>query len=139
MIFYFAATQKKLFTPGPLEVSYEVKYAMLKDLGHRDAEFGNAVKFIRSKLLEIAGVSEDDYTTVPLQGSGTFAVEAVIGTTIPRESGKILVITNGAYGKRIVRMVEMMGYEKVCILYYLIRYKRVKYRSFSYHSFLLVG
>ena len=86
---------------------------MLKDLGHRDAEFGNAVKFIRRKLLDIAGVTEDEYTTVPIQGSGTFAVEAVLGTTIPREAGKVFVITNGAYGKRIVRMVEMMGFENV--------------------------
>ena len=86
---------------------------MLKDLGHRDAEFGNAVSFIRKKLLEIAQVSEEEYTTVPMQGSGTFAVESVLGTTIPKETGKVFVITNGTYGKRIARMVDMMGFENV--------------------------
>ena len=111
----FLATQKKLFTPGPLEVSHETKCAMLKDLGHRDAEFGNAVKFIREKLLDIACVTDDKYTVVPMQGSGTFAVEAVLGTTIPRETGKVFVIANGAYGKRIVRMVEMMGFQSVSL------------------------
>ncbi|XP_065069710.1 2-aminoethylphosphonate--pyruvate transaminase-like isoform X1 [Rhopilema esculentum] len=106
---------KKLFTPGPLEVSYETKYAMLKDLGHRDPEFGNAVKFIRQKLLDIAYVSGENYTTVPIQGSGTFAVEAVFGTTVPRKDGKVLIITNGAYGKRIVRMLDMMGIDKIVL------------------------
>ncbi|XP_065069717.1 2-aminoethylphosphonate--pyruvate transaminase-like isoform X2 [Rhopilema esculentum] len=88
---------------------------MLKDLGHRDPEFGNAVKFIRQKLLDIAYVSGENYTTVPIQGSGTFAVEAVFGTTVPRKDGKVLIITNGAYGKRIVRMLDMMGIDKIVL------------------------
>lgn len=49
------ASDKKLFTPGPLGVSLTVKEAMLRDLGSRDIEFINLVKLIRSRLLQIAG------------------------------------------------------------------------------------
>ena len=88
---------------------------MLRDLGHRDVEFANTVKYIRNKLLEIAYVTEDEYTTVPIQGSGTFAVEAVLGTTVLENEGKVLIIANGAYGKRIVRMADMMRLNTVCL------------------------
>ena len=37
-----------------------------------------------------------------MQGSGTFAVEAMIGAFVPH-CGKLLVLINGAYGKRIQR------------------------------------
>ncbi|XP_019625585.1 PREDICTED: uncharacterized protein LOC109470929 [Branchiostoma belcheri] len=80
---------KKLFTPGPLGVSLTTKQAMLRDLGSRDVEFVNKVSFIRQRLLEVAGVPASTHTCVPVQGSGTFAVEAVITTTVPRESGKV--------------------------------------------------
>ena len=128
------AIPKKLFTPGPLEVSYETKCAMLRDLGHRDVEFANTVKYIRSKLLEIAYVTEDEYTTVPIQGSGTFAVEAVLGTIVPENNGKVLIIANGAYGKRIVRMADMMRLNTVCFKFvYLFGFDSVLYFSqFSY-------
>jgi 2-aminoethylphosphonate-pyruvate transaminase len=45
---------------------------------------------------------------VPLQGSGTFAVEAAIGTLVPRD-GKVLVLINGAYGKRLAKICEVLG------------------------------
>ncbi len=69
---------KILFTPGPLTTSRTTKEAMLRDLGSRDFEFINAVKEIRTKLVELACASTADYTTVLLQGSGTFGLEAVI-------------------------------------------------------------
>ncbi|KAK7105061.1 2-aminoethylphosphonate--pyruvate transaminase-like [Littorina saxatilis] len=97
---------KKLFTPGPLGVSMTVKEAMLRDLGSRDVEFINLVKFIRSRLVEISGVSAVDFTSVPIQGSGTFAVEAVFQTAVPRDNSKVLILENGAYGKRMSKMCE---------------------------------
>ena len=87
---------------------------MLRDLGSRDTEFINIVKTIRSKLLGIAGVSPEEYTTVLLQGSGTYAVEAVLTTTTPREGGKVFVIENGSYGKRMVKICQVAGIETVC-------------------------
>lgn len=97
----------RLFTPGPLNTKLTVKEAMLHDMGSRDKEFLEIVKEIRSKLLEIAGVSEEEgYDSVLMQGSGTFGVESVISTAIPAD-GHLLLITNGAYGDRIRQMAEV--------------------------------
>ncbi|XP_038074738.1 2-aminoethylphosphonate--pyruvate transaminase-like [Patiria miniata] len=101
--------EKKLFTPGPLGVSLSTKQAMLVDLGSRDLEFIQTVKSIRSRLVELAGVSSDDYTCVPVQGSGTFAIEAVFTSTIPRTNGKVLVLENGAYGRRFGQILKVLG------------------------------
>ena len=93
-----------LFTPGPLSTSLTVKEAMLKDMGSRDHEFINAVKGIRNGLLQLARVSkEDGYECVIIQGSGTFAVESVISSVVG-EKDKLLILANGAYGERIVKM-----------------------------------
>ena len=69
---------KILFTPGPLTTSQTVKQAMLRDLGSRDIEFIRLVKDIRHKLVELGQASLDEYTTVLMQGSGTFGLEAVL-------------------------------------------------------------
>jgi 2-aminoethylphosphonate-pyruvate transaminase len=55
-----------------------------------------------------------DHVCVPLQGSGTFAVEAALGTLVPR-GGKVLVPDNGAYCKRIVRILGYLGREAVVL------------------------
>lgn len=103
------AMDKKLFTPGPLCTSMTVKSAMLRDLGSRDIEFIDLVKSLRKKLVEIAGVSTEEYTAVPMQGSGTFAIESVFQTAVPRSGGKVLILENGAYGKRMGKICECMG------------------------------
>lgn len=96
--------QPLLFTPGPLSTSLTVKQAMLKDMGSRDHVFMNAVKDIRSGLLQLAHVSkEDGYECVIIQGSGTFAVESVISSVVG-DKGRLLVLANGAYGERIAKM-----------------------------------
>merc|ERR1712179_591237 len=100
---------KKLFTPGPLGCSAETKEAMLRDLGSRDTEFIQAISDIRKELLNVAGVSEPDWTTVLMQGSGTFAVEAVLQTSSPRGGGRVLVFANGAYGKRMHKICSVAG------------------------------
>ena len=96
---------KTLFTPGPLTTSRSVKLALLRDLGSRDREFIEIVRSIRSGLLELGGAG-GDYEAVLMQGSGTFALEAVVSSTIP-PSGKMLVIVNGAYGKRVAKMATV--------------------------------
>ena len=100
-----------LFTPGPLTTSSSVKEAMLRDVGSRDPEFIAAVRGIRSHLLELAD-AEDGYEAVPVQGSGTFGIESVIGSAIPRD-GKLLVLINGAYGRRMAQIAEVLGIDVV--------------------------
>ena len=91
-----------LLTPGPLTTTLEVKQAMLHDYGSRDHHFIDINSRVREVLVDIVhgGV---DFTTVPLQGSGTFVVEAMIGSFVP-PTGKLLVLVNGAYGQRIAKI-----------------------------------
>jgi 2-aminoethylphosphonate-pyruvate transaminase len=100
---------KLLFTPGPLTTSLTVKQAMLHDAGSRDPHFIQVVRGIRDELLRLGGVSRDaGYEAVLMQGSGTFGVESVISSVVPRD-GKLLVIVNGAYGERMVTMAGRHG------------------------------
>jgi 2-aminoethylphosphonate-pyruvate transaminase len=97
-----------LFTPGPLTTSASVKAAMQRDLGSRDSEFIELVAGIRTELLKIAGVSQETgYEAVLMQGSGTFAIEAVLSSVIPPD-GRLLVLANGAYGERILQIAERL-------------------------------
>ena len=104
--------QKLLFTPGPLTTSATVKAAMLRDAGSRDRDFIQTVRTIRRRLLALGGAEapsgEGEYECVLMQGSGTFAIESVISSAIPRE-GKLLVLVNGAYGRRIAQMARIHG------------------------------
>ena len=67
---------KKLLTPGPLTTSYSTKEAMLHDWGSRDKDFINLNHSIRKSLIKLID-GEDNYQCVPMQGSGTFAVESM--------------------------------------------------------------
>src|SRR6266436_5394780 len=96
-----------LLTPGPLTTSTAVKQAMVHDWGSRDAAFLGINKMVLDKLVELAG-GQGTHVTVPVQGSGTFAVEAMITSFVPR-SGKLLVLINGAYGQRAKRIAEIAG------------------------------
>src|SRR5262245_51699074 len=104
-----------LFTPGPLTTSAAVKAAMGTDVGSRDGDFLALVARVRARLLEIAGTSrEAGYTAIPMQGSGTFAVEAMIGTLVP-PGGRLLVLENGAYGRRIAEIARVLGIHCVTV------------------------
>lgn len=96
-----------LLTPGPLTTSGSVKRAMLHDLGSRDQSFIELTRRVRAELLRIAGGGAD-HACVPLQGSGTFAVEAMLGTMLPR-AGCLLNLVNGAYGRRVGRICGLLG------------------------------
>lgn len=105
---------KVLFTPGPLTTSRTVKQAMLRDLGSRDCEFIELVKDIRHKLVELGQATPEEYTTVLMQGSGTFGLEAVVSSTVP-PGGKLMVIVNGAYGKRLAKMASVLKIETLTL------------------------
>ena len=101
-----SSRDKLLFTPGPLTTSLSVKQAMLHDAGSWHFEFNAMVQEVREKLLTIAGVSrEGGYEAILMQGTGTFGVEAVLASAIPSQ-GKILIISNGAYGERLAQMAR---------------------------------
>src|SRR5664279_1655659 len=97
-----------LLTPGPLTTSRGVKLAMLADWGSRDVEFRKVVLDIRRELLRIAGC-DDTYECVIMQGSGTFAIEAALGSLAPQRRKKTLVVANGAYGERAANILEKLG------------------------------
>ena len=96
-----------LLTPGPLTTSKAIKEAMVHDWGSRDATFVGINKAVMDELPKVIH-GEDAFVTVPMQGSGTFAVEAMLTSFVPRD-GKVLVLINGAYGQRARRILEIAG------------------------------
>lgn len=96
-----------LLTPGPLTTTLRTKLAMLKDWGSWDEDFNALTATLRQQLLAVIN-AEQDYVVVPLQGSGTFAVEAAVASVVPRD-GHILVVDNGAYCKRMAKLAKLMG------------------------------
>jgi 2-aminoethylphosphonate-pyruvate transaminase len=96
-----------LLTPGPLSTAPATRGAMGRDWGSRDDDFKALTARVRSRLVDIAN-GGDEFTCVPIQGSGTYAVEATLGTLVPR-SGKALVLVNGSYGQRMARMCQVLG------------------------------
>ena len=95
-----------LLTPGPLTTSLETKAAMLRDWGSWDSNFNAVTARVRERLTAIINGTAS-HVCVPMQGSGTFSVEAAVNTLVPRD-GHVLVLVNGAYGKRMARLTEMM-------------------------------
>jgi 2-aminoethylphosphonate-pyruvate transaminase len=107
---------KLLFTPGPLTTSETVKQAMMRDLGSRDTKFLEVVRKIRRRLLELGNVADGSYEAVLMQGSGTFAIESVISSVLPRD-GKLLVLVNGAYGHRMAKIARTLGIATETLLF----------------------
>lgn len=97
-----------LLTPGPLTTSRTVKAAMLADWGSRDIEFRHMVADIRKRLLQLANC-DASYECVIMQGSGTFAIEAALGSLCPDKRKKTLVVANGAYGDRAAQILDRLG------------------------------
>src|SRR5215216_1535308 len=98
---------KILLTPGPLTTTLRTKLAMLKDWGSWDSDFNAVTASVRKSLLAVIH-GQDSHVVVPLQGSGTFSVEAAVATVVPRD-GHVLVMDNGAYCKRAAKLSTLMG------------------------------
>lgn len=96
-----------LLTPGPLSTTKTVKAVMLRDWCTWDGDYNEIVQDIRARLVRLA-TAADGYTSVLMQGSGTFSVESVISSAVPA-NGKLLVLTNGAYGDRIEKIAKYQG------------------------------
>ena len=109
------STEPYLLTPGPLTISMRTKQAMLRDWGSWDVDFNSITGRIRERLLQIVH-GTGSHECVPMQGSGTFSVEAAIGTLVPR-TGHVLVPQNGAYCQRIARICRVLGRKLTTIDY----------------------
>ena len=96
-----------LLTPGPLTTSLATRTAMLRDWGSWDSQFNAVTARVRERLTAIVNAGQT-HVCVPMQGSGTFSVEAAVNTLVPRD-GHVLVLINGAYGKRMAKLTQMMG------------------------------
>lgn len=97
-----------LLTPGPLTTSSETKAAMLEDWGSWDSDFNALTADIRQQLLAMANADSEAFVCVPMQGSGTFAVEATLAS-LTKQSEMTLVLSNGAYGKRASEILRYLG------------------------------
>lgn len=98
-----------LLTPGPLSTSPTVRAAMWYDSCTWDNDYKNIVSSIRSSLLSLAHCDSTKYTTVLMQGSGSFGVESVLGSAINREHHRLLILANGVYGQRMVQMATVLS------------------------------
>ena len=97
-----------LLTPGPLTTSYAVKEAMLRDWGSWDDDFRGITLEIRTRLLDLLGEGKEEFDCVPMQGSGSFSVEAMLASFIPLDA-KTLVLANGADGLRSAQTLKYLG------------------------------
>ncbi|GAB2486702.1 2-aminoethylphosphonate--pyruvate transaminase [Comamonas humi] len=104
-----------LLTPGPLTTSDRTRQAMLRDWGSWDADFNQITTRIRQRVLDIVH-GQGTHECVPMQGSGTFSVEAAIGTLVPR-NGHVLVPSNGAYCARLARICRVLDRKVTTIDY----------------------
>lgn len=102
----------KLLTPGPLTTTQTVKEQMNIDRCTWEEDYKSITQNIRQSLLKLAEVDEQEYTTILMQGSGSFIVEAVLHTAISSDD-KLLIISNGAYGERIIKMTKRLGHNHV--------------------------
>jgi 2-aminoethylphosphonate-pyruvate transaminase len=96
-----------LLTPGPLTTTKTVKEVMLKDWCTWDTDYNEIVQGIRKNLVSLA-TAKEGYTSVLMQGSGTFSVESTVTTAVP-DNGKLLLLANGAYGQRIGQIAQRCG------------------------------
>ena len=99
-------TRNVLLNPGPATTTDSVKLAQaIPDICPREQEFGDLMEFCATEITKFVG-DPKDYATVLFGGSGTATVEAVLNSVIP-DSGKVLIIDNGAYGKRMRQITSV--------------------------------
>jgi len=101
-----------LLNPGPTTTTDTVKMALVvPDICPREKEFVHVMADVRNGLLKVVN-ADDDYTCILFAGSGTAAMDAVINSVVPPDK-KILIINNGAYGERMVKIAK--AYNMGCV------------------------
>jgi len=106
-----------LLTPGPLSTTSTVKDAMQIDYCTWDSDYRQVTETIRQQILSLADANPDNYTTVLLQGSGSYGVEATIGAAVPRTNAVLMIAINGAYGHRISEIAEYYAIPHVDVVF----------------------
>jgi 2-aminoethylphosphonate-pyruvate transaminase len=101
--------RRVLLTPGPLTTTATVRAAMQDDIGTWDDDAIELVREIREALVELAAGPAGSLTCTLMQGAGSMGVECVLGSVIPRNGGKVLILNNGAYGIRMIRSCQALG------------------------------
>lgn len=96
-----------LLTPGPLTTNPAVRGAMQRDWGSRDPAFIALTAELRTRLVGVAH-GEASHVAVPIQGSGTYVLEAAVATLVG-PGHTLLVLINGAYGERMAEIARRMG------------------------------
>ncbi len=105
-----------LLNPGPANTTPTVRQALvMPDLCHREPEFFRIMRACREGLVRLAGGGAD-WTAVLFTASGTAAVEAALVSLVPPDRS-VLVVNNGVYGERMVRICRAHG----------LRYHRLDY------------
>lgn len=103
------ARRMRLLNPGPVTLTERVRGALGRpDLCHREPEFYALAMEVRGRIERIYEGCEGRYVAVLLTGSGTAAVEAMVGSMVPRD-GHALVVANGVYGDRMAAMLTAQG------------------------------
>ena len=141
-----------LFTPGPLSTTLEVKKEMLRDIGSRDLDFIKIIKNIRNKLVSLACHSSNEsklYTSILIQGSGTYGVEATLNSLVPKDytNNKLLILSNGSYGDRLEQISNKSNINYNTLRFdnkdiinidivkdYILENKNVKYLAMVHHE-----
>ena len=98
-----------LLNPGPVTLTGRVRHALLHhDVCHREPEYAQLQTEVRARLARVYTETADGYVATLLTGSGTAAVEAMVGSLIPGR-GKALVVANGIYGERVAAILQAQG------------------------------
>ena len=103
-----------LLTPGPLSTSNQVRASLLYDMCTWDKDFTDLTQKVQAELCSLLGEKASAYTCVLMQGSGTFSVEAAIGSAMPK-GGKLLILANGHYGLRMAKIARCLGIQHILL------------------------
>jgi 2-aminoethylphosphonate-pyruvate transaminase len=96
-----------LLNPGPVSLTEGVRRAAVSaDLCHREEEYFDLQQRVIAALLRVYDLDPEEWAAVPLGGSGTTAMEAMLASLLP-EDAKLLVVENGVYGERLKRIAEI--------------------------------
>ena len=100
------SSRSVLLNPGPVTLTERVRQAMLRDdWCHRESEFAELTQSIDARLASVYPSAESEFEAVMLTGSGTAALEAMLGGFAP-DTSKTLVVANGVYGERSAKILE---------------------------------
>nr|WP_294525936.1 2-aminoethylphosphonate--pyruvate transaminase [uncultured Rhodopila sp.] len=97
-----------LLIPGPVTTRPEVRHALTRDIAPWDNDFRVFMARLLARIQRLAGGSDSEHATLPLQGCGHFVTEAALRSFLP-PGGRILIPATGAYANRMIRLAQEAG------------------------------